>query len=268
MIYSSALLRCRLAWKFTLLPVVFLVRLGAQTDIPKENPFTSAADLARGARLFTANCAPCHGPKGNGGRGTNLARPRLPRAADDAALFLVIRDGIANTEMPGAWGMTDHETWQVAAHVRTLGRVAPESVPGNVSAGRELFSAKGCAGCHAVAIEGGRVGPPLTEIGERRSAAYMRAALLDPAANLPEDFTMAEIATSGGRRITGIVLNEDTYSVQLRDLSDNLHSFWKQELSAFEKYTDRTPMPSYRGRLNDREMDDLIAYLVTLRGPQ
>jgi putative heme-binding domain-containing protein len=96
----------------------------------------------------------------------------------------------------------------------------------------------------------------------------MRAALLDPAANLPEDFTMAEIATSSGHRITGIVLNEDTYSVQVRDLSDHLHSFWKQEISAFEKHTDRTPMPSYRGRLNDREMDDLIAYLVSLRGPQ
>jgi hypothetical protein len=79
---------------------------------------------------------------------------------------------------------------------------------------------------------------------------------------------MAEIATSSGHRITGIVLNEDTYSVQVRDLSDHLHSFWKQEISAFEKHTDRTPMPSYRGRLNDREMDDLIAYLVSLRGPQ
>ncbi len=259
-----------MAWKFRLLAVVFLVRVSAQTDapIPKNNPFTSAADVARGARLFTANCAPCHGPKGNGGRGANLARPRLPRAADDAALFQVIRDGIPNTEMPGAWGMTDHEMWQVAAHVRTLGRVAPESVPGDTAAGRELFRSKGCSGCHTVGLEGGRVGPPLTEIGERRSAAYMRAALLDPAANLPEEFTMAEVATSGGRRITGIVLNEDTYSVQLRDLSDNLHSFWKQELSTFEKHTDRTPMPSYRGRLNEHEMDDLIAYLISLRGPQ
>src|SRR5207244_12377253 len=97
---------------------------------------------------------------------------------------------------------------------------------------------------------------------------HMSAALLGPMPYIPEAFTMAEIATSSGRRITGIILNEDTYSIQLRDLSDNLHSFWKHELSAFEKHTDRTPMPSYRGRLNDREMDDLIAYLVTLRGPQ
>jgi cytochrome c oxidase cbb3-type subunit 3 len=245
-----------------------LVRLSAQTEIPKQNPYTSPGDLERGARLFTANCAPCHGPKGNGGRGANLARPRLPRATDDAALFQILRDGIPNTEMPGAWGMTDHEMWQVAAHVRTLGRIAPETVPGDPSAGRELFRGKGCAGCHVVGIEGGRLGPPLTEIGERRSAAYVRAALLDPASSLPEDFTMADVTTGSGRRVTGIVLNEDTYSIQLRDLSDNLHSYWKQELSALEKHTDRTPMPSYRGRLNDREMDDLIAYLVSLRGPQ
>ncbi len=257
-----------MSWKFKFLPVLLLVRLGAQTDIPKQNPFTSPGDLARGARLFASNCAPCHGPQGNGGRGANLARPRLARAADDAALFQIIRDGIPNTEMPGAWSMTDHEMWQVAAHVRTLGRVAPETVPGDPAVGRDLFRSKGCAGCHAVGIEGGRLGPPLTELGERRSAAYLRAALLDPASFLPEDFTMVEITTAPGRRITGIVLNEDTYSIQLRDLSDNLHSFWKQELSSFEKHTDRTPMPSYRGRLNDREMDDLIAYLVSLRGPQ
>src|SRR5260370_19037361 len=138
MIYSSALLRCRLAWKFRLLALVFLVRLSAQTaaPIPKENPFTSAADFARGARLFTANCAPCHGPKGNGGRGANLARPRLPRAADDAALFQGIRDGIPNTEMPGAWGVTDHEMWQGAPHVWTPGPVAPQSGSGQLAPGR------------------------------------------------------------------------------------------------------------------------------------
>jgi cytochrome c oxidase cbb3-type subunit 3 len=254
--------------KLRLLPVLLLARLSAQTDIPKQNPFTAPSDIERGARLFAANCAPCHGPKGNGGRGANLARPRLPRATDDAALFQIVKEGIPNTEMPGAWAMDDHEMWQVAAYVRTLGRVAPETVPGDPAAGRELFRAKGCAGCHVVGAEGGRMGPPLTEIGERRSAAYVRAALLDPASSLPEDFTMVEISTAAGPRIAGFVLNEDTYSIQVRDLSDRLHSFWKRDLATIEKHTDRTPMPSYRGRLSDRDTDDLVAYLVSLRGPQ
>ena len=110
------------------------------------------------------------------------------------------------------------------------------------------------------------MGPALTEIGERRGAVYLRALVLDPASNLPEEFTMADLTTHAGARITGIVLNEDTYSIQVRDLTDRLHSFWKQDLAAMEKHADRTPMPSFRGRVNDRELEDLVAYLVTLRG--
>lgn len=247
--------------------MLVLVGLNGQTrDIPKNNPYTGPGDLERGARLFAANCAPCHGPKGNGGRGANLARPKLPRATEDKDLFLVISEGIPNTEMPGSWSMNDHETWQVAAFVRTLGRVAPEQVPGDPAAGAAVFRAKGCTNCHTVGIEGGRMGPPLTEVGERRSAAYLRGLLLDPVSSLPEDFAMADLTTSAGRGITGIVLNEDTYSIQVRDLADNLHSFWKQDLATLEKHTDRTPMPGFRSKLSDRELDDLVAYLVSLRG--
>lgn len=259
-----------MAPKLSFLPLLLLLPLWAQTDadIPDKNPFTTQNDVERGRHLFGINCAPCHGPEGNGGRGANLARPKLPRATDDKALFLIIRDGIQNTEMPGAWSLSDHETWQVVAHVRTLGRLAQEKVAGDPQNGHNLLRSKGCVACHTVGAEGGRVGPPLTEIGARRSAAYMRDAILDPPAHLPEDFTMAEITTAGGRHITGIILNEDTYSVQVRDLTGNLHSLWKQDLATFEKNTDRTPMPAYRGRLMDTELDDLIAYLASLRGNQ
>ena len=253
-------------WRFVL-ACLLLSRLNAQTDIiPKENPFTAPADLERGKRLFAANCAQCHGPAGNGGRGANLARPKLPRATDDPALFTIIRDGIPRTEMPGAWSMNDHEIWQVAAHVRTLGRVAQEKVPGDPAAGRDLFRSKGCLGCHMVDSEGGRMGPPLTEVGLRRSGDYVRAKLLEPASALPEDFTMADLATIAGERVSGFVLDEDTYSIQIRDLSDKLHSYWKRDLATIEKHTDRTPMPSFRGRLSDGELQDLVAYLVSLRG--
>jgi hypothetical protein len=96
----------------------------------------------------------------------------------------------------------------------------------------------------------------------------LRALVLDPASYLPEEFAVADLATRAGAHITGIVLNEDTYSIQVRDLADRLHSFWKQDLAAMEKHTDRTPMPSFRGRVSDRELEDLVAYLVSLRGAQ
>ena len=254
--------------RLRLLTLLASLGLHAQTGVPKADPIVSPGDIGHGARLFAVNCALCHGPKGTGGRGADLARPRLTRAIDDAALFQIVHDGIPCTEMPANRAMTDHEMWQVIAYVRTLGRAAAERVAGDAASGAGVFRSKGCMGCHAIGANGGRMGPPLAEVGERRSAAYLRAALLDPAANLPDGFTMAEITTAAGEHITGIVLNEDTFALQMRDLTGNLHSFWKQDLTALEEHDDRTPMPSFRGRLTDRELHDLVAYLVSLRGVQ
>src|SRR4051812_4970890 len=58
------------------------------------------ADLEKGRQLFAAHCVQCHGPKGEGDRGPNLAQPNLPRATDDASLLRIVRGGIAGTEMP------------------------------------------------------------------------------------------------------------------------------------------------------------------------
>jgi mono/diheme cytochrome c family protein len=65
--------------------------------IPKKNPHMSPADVQTGGRLFLAQCAGCHGPKGEGGKGAVLAQPKLRHAADDESLFRVIRDGIKGT---------------------------------------------------------------------------------------------------------------------------------------------------------------------------
>jgi mono/diheme cytochrome c family protein len=127
------------------------------TEVPRQNPYTSAADLQHGKRLFAANCAVCHGPEGAGGRGANLARPKLPRAPDDRALFLVIRQGVPGTEMPPAWLVLDeHEIWQVAGYVRSLGRVAVDLVPGDARTGANLFQAEGCVDAIRWEAKGGR----------------------------------------------------------------------------------------------------------------
>src|SRR5713226_7570680 len=87
-----------------------------------------AADLGRGERLFLGNCAPCHGPRGDGGKASDLTRPRLPRAPDDQALFNIIRRGIPGTEMPNTRHLLDADVCDVVAYVRTLGRTAKQTV--------------------------------------------------------------------------------------------------------------------------------------------
>src|SRR5580692_4493423 len=91
-------------------------------------PCATAADI--GADLFREHCAPCHGPKGEGGRGANLALRRLPRAPDDASLGAIIAQGIPGTEMP-VTRMTDPERAALIAFVRTLGQAQTTQVAGN-----------------------------------------------------------------------------------------------------------------------------------------
>jgi cytochrome c oxidase cbb3-type subunit III len=237
--------------------------------IPKENPYTTAADLKRGGQLFNGQCAGCHGPKGEGGKGAVLAQPRLRRASDDESLFRVIRDGVKGTEMPGAFTSTSKEIWQLAAYVRSLGRVAPETVPGNSQRGEELYRTKGnCTQCHIIRGQGGSLGPELTEIGARRNAARLRASVLDPETTIPEGFLQVRLVTADGRRITGVRLDEDTFTIQLRDLNGRLYSFVKQDLKDLQKDSGKTPMPNFRAVFSATEADDLIAYLVSLRGNQ
>ena len=235
--------------------------------VPKQNPFTTAADLKSGDRLFLGQCSRCHGTKGEGGLGAILALPRLRHAADDQSLYQVIRDGIKGTEMQGAGTMTTREIWQLAAYVRSLGSLPPETVPGDPQRGREIYRTKGnCGQCHILRGQGQGVGPELTDIGARRNAAHLRTALLKPEAAIPEGFLQVRVVTKDGRRITGVRLSEDTFTIQLSDLNGRPHSFLKEELKELQKDTGKTPMPSYQGVLTPAELDDVIAYLASLRG--
>jgi len=239
-----------------------------QMDLPNvdRNPHTSEADIAQGKKLYAGRCAGCHGPNGDGGKGANLAVSVLSRATTDLALYRVARYGLPETEMPATL-MAPREVWQIAAFVRSLGAAAgKESGAGDPSRGRQVVSTKGgCLQCHAIGMEGGRLGPALTDIGTRRGPRHLRAKLLDSPANIPDDFRMARITLRDGRRVEGVRLNEDVHSIQLRDAAGKLYSEWKKDLTDY-KVERRTPMPSYGRQLSAQDIDDVIAYLSSLRG--
>jgi len=232
------------------------------TSQPKSTP----QDIAAGARIYGSQCAYCHGTRGEGGRGAVLARPRLLHAADDLAVFDIIAKGVSGTEMPGN-PLSAREIWQVVAFIRTLGLVEQRPVTGNPGRGEELYRTKGgCARCHTLAGRGGALGPDLTEVGARRSPAYLREALTNPEAAVPDGFLQVHLVTTDGRKITGVRLNEDAFSIQIRDLSDVFHSFWKSELAEIHRDAGKSFMPTYRELLTDAELNDVIAFLVLQRG--
>jgi cytochrome c oxidase cbb3-type subunit III len=232
---------------------------------PTARPTVTPQEVARGRTLFEAQCAYCHGADGDGGRGANLARAVLRRAPTDEALFRVVNRGIPGTGMPGN-AMSARETWQVVAFVRSLGRVRREPLRGDAARGAQVYEAVGCAACHTVRGRGGPTGPDLTDIGARSSPAYLRRAIVDPQADVPTGFRQVRAVTRDGRRIVGVRVNEDTFSIQFRDAGGTLHSFFKEELAELATDDGRTAMPSFRERLEPAALDDLVAYLVSLEG--
>ena len=241
--------------------VVFLLLLCPVAVVAQD------ADLVQGKALYESQCGSCHGPMGNGGKGANLAQPQLRRASTDEALVNIVRRGIRGTEMPGS-PLTRSQASSIAAYVRTLGRVDPEEVPGNLGRGQAIYSAQDCSQCHTLGGRGGVVGPALDDIGARRSAAHLREALLEPEATVPSDFLLLRVVTKDGRVLGGVRVNEDGFSIQFRDLSGQLHSFWKDELDTLEQQWQRSPMASYEASIAGEQMDDLVAYLVSLKGAQ
>ncbi len=246
----------RLAILFTMAPAFFyLYAAGAQ----------SPADSSRGERLYLNHCAMCHGQSGEGGRGPTLARPKLLHAPNDVALRNVIRGGISGTGMPGT-GLIEAEMRDLIAYVRKLGQVQPAVLAGDPKRGEEIFRTKGaCAQCHTLFGNGGAFGPDLTGVGASRSPQHLRESLLNPADDFPRGFAWVRAVTRDGRVLTGIRVNEDTFSIQIRDASGKLHSLWKAELREFNKDRTKSPMPSYRSTLTPAELDDLVAYLASLQ---
>jgi cytochrome c oxidase cbb3-type subunit 3 len=222
---------------------------------------------ARGKRLFDSHCSRCHNMGGTGGEGPSLARPTLRHAKDEEALVKIIQEGIEGTKMPGTWMISENEVKEIAAYVLSLGRVEPVAVVGDPKKGREVFEgANGCESCHMVFGDGGIVGPDLSDVGLRRGPDYLRQALTAPGATVADGYLLVRARTRGGEEVIGLRMNEDTFTIQLRDQSGGIHSLSKLELEELEKEFGQSLMPSYETELSATELQDLIAYLASLRG--
>lgn len=222
-------------------------------------------DLATGERLFNAHCAICHSIGGTGGRGPDLTRQPFRRVQTDAELIRAIDRGIPGTEMPRTFAINDDETLQVAAYVRSLGRVDFEPAPGDADRGKELYDANDCATCHIIAGEGRGIGPELTTIGMRRSLDHLKRSIARPGEDVIEEYLFVRAAPHDGDPIEGIRINEDSFTIQLRDINGQFHSLRKTDLKTVQKRFNQSLMFDYSQRLNATEIDDLVAYMADLR---
>lgn len=240
----------------------------AQTRPPTQRPARAALsnDAVEGRRVFDAQCAWCHGNEGDGGMGPNL-RGRLRHASSLASIAEIISNGIPGTDMPGFRSpLTERAIRQTAAYVQSLSRSTGARAHGDAQHGAALYQSSGCGSCHIVDGAGGILGPELTTIGARRGAAYLRESLVKPAAAHPTGYLMVRAVPANGPEVRGIRISEDVFWVHIRDASGALHTLQKSELKDLVREPDASLMPSYETRLKEPELDDLVAYLSSLRG--
>jgi len=226
-----------------------------------------AGAIAQGRYLFRARCSLCHGMDARGGRGPDLTTGSFVHGDTDAALFATIQRGVPGTEMVGQRAdRPADEIWMIVAYIRSLGAGASGVAQGDPAAGEKIFwdQAK-CSTCHMVNGKGGRLGPELSQIGAARPRSFFAEKIRDPNKDLPAERATVTVVTQSGQRITGVRRNEDTFTIQLMDARENLHSFFKKDLR--EVVTEpKSVMPSYtETQLDSKQLDDLTAYLVSLR---
>jgi putative heme-binding domain-containing protein len=236
-------------------------------DAQQHNPFNTPENLEQGRSLFQTHCSYCHGAHGEGGRGADLTLGQYRRGGSDGQLFATIRNGIPGT-MPAVTA-TDDEVWMMTAFVKRLGSPGLyEKAAGEARSGRAIFEGRGkCTTCHSVGQNGGSLGPDLTDVGRRRTLQYLEESLLNPDADVPVRYRAIRVVTKSGQAIAGIRLNEDDVSIQLRDTNDNLRSFLKVSLREIRREK-ASLMPSYMSTLSRTELQDVVAYLNSLRGAQ
>jgi putative heme-binding domain-containing protein len=238
---------------------VFLFAISAMAQTP--------GDVTAGERIFRSHCAECHGLHGEGGRGPNLTTGEFFHGSTDAALARNISRGIPGTEMPGIYH-DSNQIAQIVAYVRSLSANTVRRMPkGDPAAGQTLFRSNGCNACHMIGGEDGRLGPDLTFAGSARTPEYLRESILKPAATVNPAWFPAEAATRDGKSISGYLLNEDAWSIQMIDSSERLVSLSRGDLTGFTLHRNQTRMPSYESKLSGADIDNLVAWLSTLRRP-
>jgi putative heme-binding domain-containing protein len=223
--------------------------------------FVFAADT--GTDIYRANCAFCHGLEGRGGRGPSLVSAHVQQETSDDALKTIIHGGISGTGMP-AFDLEPQDLDALVHAIRHLGGQgsAGAAVRGDAAHGQRVFAKNGCASCHRVGDQGSVFGPDLSRIGAARSAEYLRESIVNPSADIAPDYAGVTVETRDGRRIIGVRVSEDTFTVELRLPDQTLQGFEKSAVRAVTDL-DKSLMPAYS--LSVADLDDLVAYLASLR---
>ena len=160
------------------------------------------------------------------------------------------------------WGPIESVANDAAAYERYRNMLTPSALAaGNLVKGKMLFQ-QTCGACHKMFGEGGVMGPDLTG-SNRTDVNYILMNILEPSAEIQDDYKMVVINARDGRTYTGNVIAEDQRQLTLRVVGQDLVIINKSSILSKEVTAVSMMPPGLFENLTDQEVVDLVSYLRT-----
>ncbi len=250
--------------RFAILLVSAALFLFAEMSVMAQGP---GSGDNRGAQQFATVCASCHGSDGTGGKAPSLMAPNIV-ALSDAELIKVVHDGTA-AGMPSFAQLGDAKITSIVRYLRTLqgqGNMAgAAAATGDAAAGRALYFGKAqCSSCHMIQGKGGFIASDLTAYGRSHAANAIAEAIVKPDNPVAPESRVVEVQTKTGRKLTGVVRNEDSFDIVLETEDGRFHFLARRDLTDVH-YTDHSLMPhDYGTRLTPAELNNIVSFLIVV----
>ena len=119
------------------------------------------------------------------------------------------------------------------------------------------------------------MGPDLTGVGGSRTPEAMIESIRNPSRRLAwglteatkefaQEYESVTAVTANGKELKGVILNEDSFSLQMMDSAEHIQLLQKDKLKSFKKSRE-SAMPKYNPDvLSDKEVEDIVAFLASV----
>jgi len=154
-----------------------------------------------------------------------------------------------------------------AAGFLLLGIAPLPAQTGDAANGKALVASSGCFNCHRIGDQGSRLGPNLSDIGDRRTPERLRSSIVTPDEEVLPENRFVSVVLKDGSTVRGRLLNHDALSVQLIDPKEQLRSFQTSEMRGYTILT-KGLMPSFESKLSPQQVADIVAYLSSLKAQE
>ena len=165
-----------------------------------------------------------------------------------------------NAKLDKVWGVSRSTPAAKLKEIAKYKKLLETKVnrPANLPRGRVLFQ-RTCGQCHKLYGEGGEIGPDITG-SNRNNLDYLLTNMLDPNAEIPNDYRTTILRTKDNRVLVGVIRRNEGQSVTIATPAEVV-TVAKRDVAAIDPQNFSMMPEGLVLALREDELRDLVAYL-------